>query len=401
MPGPAQRSSIPASGPSPTKGTGGPGAGNAPRVLGLDLLRAVAILAVVFAHGIVVLYPHMPAWFGLLGHGGFYGVELFFVLSGFLIGRILIRSSADLAQARNIGRFWTRRWFRTLPLFWLFLLVNIALELFVRGHSLHLTDVLSHGFFLRNFSHDTLSFFGESWSLAIEEWFYLLFPAALWLGLRFSRRFDPVFLSVAAGFFLFSTVGRAYCGHIAGVTWADGPRKIVILRFDALMTGVFAAWIACRFPFAWRARARGAALAGTLLLAGLYANLWTIVDGKLAPGTDAFFARTFRFTLVSIGFALLLPASSAWKPSREFFGGRVIRLIALWSYALYLVHLPMMELVQQHAFPEWQRSFPQALASFTLQIGGSIAASALLYHGFEARCTRLRERFAPAVAPGS
>jgi peptidoglycan/LPS O-acetylase OafA/YrhL len=145
----------------------------------------------------------MPAWFGLLGHGGFYGVELFFVLSGFLIGRILIRYDSDLGNPGTVGVFYIRRWFRTLPLFWLFVVLNVLLEFQVKDHPISLGEVLEHGFFLRTFATYHPVFFPESWSLAIEEWFYLLFPAAIWLGLRFRRRFAPVFLTVAAAFFLF------------------------------------------------------------------------------------------------------------------------------------------------------------------------------------------------------
>ncbi|MFL6588990.1 MAG: acyltransferase family protein, partial [Chthoniobacterales bacterium] len=105
---------------------------NGGRVFGLDLLRAVAILMVVCAHGFVVLYPHFGEPLGFFGHGGFYGVELFFVLSGFLIGQILIRKGADLARAGNVAFFYTRRWFRTLPLFFLFLVANVILDFFLR-----------------------------------------------------------------------------------------------------------------------------------------------------------------------------------------------------------------------------------------------------------------------------
>src|SRR5204863_5095522 len=86
------------------------------RVFGLDLLRAAAIMMVICAHGFVVLYPHFGDALGVFGHGGFYGVELFFVLSGFLIGQILIRRGLALGRAANVAVFYVRRWFRTLPL---------------------------------------------------------------------------------------------------------------------------------------------------------------------------------------------------------------------------------------------------------------------------------------------
>ena len=369
-----------------------PGKGG--RVFGLDLLRTGAILGVVLAHGFVVLYPHMPPWFGLLGHGGFYGVELFFVLSGFLIGRILIGQGVELSRASSVGKFYLRRWFRTLPLFLLFLIVNVALENWLRHHSLSLSEIGTHGLFLRNFASNQMSFFAESWSLAIEEWFYLLLPALLWLGLLLSKRFDPVFLTVVAGFFVFSTVGRMHSALDPAATWDEWQRKIVLYRFDSLMTGILAAWISVRFPQRWRKHNALYAIIGLLLLAVMYSTLWKIDHGRIAFGDDSYFARTFRFTCVSVGFALLLPAAANWRLSAERFWSVPIRKIALWSYSLYLVHLPLFDLILRMASDGWHASAMQALILFTVQIGLVMAAAAFLYHFFEKPCTDLRERFA-------
>jgi peptidoglycan/LPS O-acetylase OafA/YrhL len=131
----------------------------------------------------------------------------------------------------------------------------------------------------------------------------------------------------------------------------------------------------------------------------MYATLWKIENGQLAFGDDNYFARTFRFTLVSIGFALLLPWASEWKLTGENFGSTAVRKIALWSYGLYLVHLPVFLLVSRAGFgADAPMSLAKALVSFALQIGGAILLSALLYRFFEAPCTRLRERAAPVVA---
>ena len=368
------------------------------RVFGLDFLRAMAIAGVVLAHGFGFLYPQMPAWFGLLGHGGFYGVELFFVLSGFLIGRILIRSNADLGNSRTVMVFYLRRWFRTLPLFWLFVGLNVLLEHTVKAHSLSLGEVLEHGFFLRTLVTYHPSFFPESWSLAIEEWFYLLFPAAIWIGLRFEKSFVRVFLSLAAAFFLFSTLGRMISASEPEATWSQWQRVIVIYRFDGLMLGVFAAWLSVRWPGLWRASPRPAALAGCLLLLGLYATLWRRAEGHFIFGPDDYFARTFRFNLVSLGFALLLPFASLWKVRREGMASLAVRKIALWSYALYLVHGPFFQLVAQYGFQDWRLSRAHALTLFFSAISGATLLSALLFHFYEHPCTALRERIAPLVA---
>jgi peptidoglycan/LPS O-acetylase OafA/YrhL len=369
------------------------------RVFGLDLLRAAAIMMVICAHGFVVLYRHFGDALAIFGHGGFYGVELFFVLSGFLIGQILIRTGSDLDQAGSVAFFYVRRWFRTLPLFFLFLIVNVAFERLFRAHPIGFGEALSHGFFLRNVTGFHMTFFPESWSLAIEEWFYLLFPAALWLFLKMTRRFDAVFLTAAFGFLAFSTVARMIGAQDPAATWSEELRMVVIYRFDALMIGMICAWLSLRYPQPWRRSALFAALAGLVLLLAMYATLWRIQNGQLAFGDDSYFARTFRFTLVSIGFALLLPWASAWKLAGENFGSTAVRRIALWSYGLYLVHLPVFLLVTRGGLgADAPMSLTAALFSFALQIGGAMLLSALLYRFFEAPCTRLREKAAPAVA---
>ena len=173
---------------------------------------------------------------------------------------------------------------------------------------------------------------------------------------------------------------------------------VVIYRFDALMIGMFAAWISVRFPVRWRKCGLLGALAGVALLFAMYATLWKIENHHLAFGDDSYFARTFRFTLVSLGFALLLPWASGWTLTKENFWSTAIRRIALWSYGLYLVHLPVFLIVTEWVFRDSSKSLFRALSSFALQIAGAIVLSALLYRFFESRCTRLREKAAPAVA---
>ncbi len=369
------------------------------RVFGLDLLRAAAILMVICAHGFVVLYPHFGEPLGIFGHGGFYGVELFFVLSGFLIGQILIRADTDLAGAGNVAFFYVRRWFRTLPLFFLFLIVNIAFERVFRAHDISAGEALTHGVFLRNFAGFHMTFFPESWSLAIEEWFYLLFPAVLWLGLKLTKRFNAVFLGAAFTFLAFSTVTRFVAASDPSATWEEGIRMVVIYRFDALMIGMLGAWLSIRFSRTWVRFAPLCAWCGVVLLLAMYATLWRIENGHLAFGDDDYFARTLRFTLVSLGFGLLLPWASGWKLVAENFSSVAVRKIALWSYSLYLVHLPVFLLVSRAGLgPDQPMPLAKALSSFALQIGGAIFLSALLYRFFELPCTRLREKAAPALA---
>ena len=156
------------------------------RVFGLDIIRAYAILQVVLIHGNLVLsnvntgFP----WVRLVE-----GVEVFFVLSGFLIGQILISTFEKKGfSAGVIMGFLKRRWFRTLPNYYLVLLVNVALVF--TGLIDEEAKYINYKYliFLQNFAHPLFGFFWESWSISVEEWFYLLFPATIIVGLLFQKR---------------------------------------------------------------------------------------------------------------------------------------------------------------------------------------------------------------------
>ena len=135
------------------------------RNFGLDLLRAIAILSVLISHSFYLL-PDPKKYIGFT-FGGWFGVQLFFVLSGFLIGTIIINNYDNNFSFKSIQHFWMRRWLRTLPAY---LFVITALML--------IKQVFDYRYFfflqgLINFNFDLLP---ASWSLCIEEWFYLLFP---------------------------------------------------------------------------------------------------------------------------------------------------------------------------------------------------------------------------------
>jgi peptidoglycan/LPS O-acetylase OafA/YrhL len=136
-------------------------------VFGLDLLRAIAILLVVFSS----LFFLMPNAQGLITQlmsiSNVIGVEIFFVLSGFLLGRkffyFVIKEDFNF---KLLSKFWIRRWFRVLPIYYLVLLINIVLTLYI-GLEIP-PDLWKYAFFLQNFSSPiNATFFYESWSLLL------------------------------------------------------------------------------------------------------------------------------------------------------------------------------------------------------------------------------------------
>jgi len=367
------------------------------RVIGLDILRCCAILGVLVAHGLTFLYPHVPPipigdWtflLGYLGHGGFYGVELFFVLSGFLIGRILLRTGDRLSEPSELLRFWSRRWFRTLPAYLLFLLINLAVILWVFSQPVPWDRFSGYLVFIQNFSNYGVFFFPESWSLAVEEWFYLLFPAVMWLLYRLRLPRDVVILGAGAAFYIFSTGVRWQFGADPAVDWTVEPRVVTIARFDAMMVGILAAWISLRYSSAFERFKWPTAIIGLASLGYAYTTLYAPAEAQ-----SRLFAETLRFNLVSFGFACLLPWGLHAKTTRIAGLDTGIRALACWSYSMYLSHMLVLRFLAERWMPEFNASPIQGYVAFVLFITITIGLSALVYRGFEKPFTAMRDRFA-------
>ncbi len=149
------------------------------RVYGLDVFRSFAILFVLIGHSLE--HSRISSQIQTFGHLGILGVELFFVLSGFLIGSMIMRliDNRRFHSLVDISIFWKRRWLRTLPLYFVALLAFLRFDY----HGRHeLLEYPAYFVFMQNFAYRMPDFFELSWSLAIEEHFYLLFPIVFLLG---------------------------------------------------------------------------------------------------------------------------------------------------------------------------------------------------------------------------
>jgi len=147
------------------------------RLPGLDGLRAIAVSWVMLVHLFTSQKINIenPFLRQLAASGGF-GVELFFVLSGFLITYLLLKEENQTGQI-NLKAFYARRAFRILPPAFTFLFLVFSTHIML-GKSVDLLEYFSAAFFFRNFTSGT-QLTGHYWSLAIEEQFYLLWPATL------------------------------------------------------------------------------------------------------------------------------------------------------------------------------------------------------------------------------
>lgn len=313
---------------------------------------------------------------------GFAGVEIFFVLSGFLIGSILINSLAlaEPGDWRWIKTFWARRWIRTLPNYYLFLGVH---RLVFGGASLG----AAHLIFCQNLLKSDASGFSVSWSLAVEEWFYLLLPLFTLLSLRAgaSRR-NSILIASAIIFILATTLKLILFEH---KTWDEGIRKVVFFRLDALMFGVLLAWIK-RYRAQW-----------FHILAGRKLNAFNLVFMslpllmvKMHASNNCDFPATrgnvLLFSWVDLCGAVLISWATTWKPMAPRANAVVLRL-SLWSYSIYLCHLPILRIFDTVAdyLPAFGLRIPFA-ATVVSMIAASIGTAAFVYRFFEVPILKLR-----------
>lgn len=346
----------------------------------LDICRSLAISLVLLSHGRHFLIPAFPAAQNFK-FGGFLGVELFFVLSGFLIGSIMLRSAkASRSAVSWIPLFWTRRWLRTLPNYLLFLVLNFALASSIRPAEL--PNIFYYLTFTQNFAWAHPPFFGEAWSLAVEEIFYLLSPLLIAAFMFFGATAEKAMWRTAILVIVASTALRLLVLFLNNPVLDEGLRKITVLRLDSIMFGVLAALLMKRWTDQAMVFRLAIGLTMLFLLCGYIAS-WP--DSQL---NESYAIRSSIFTLASlggVGFILLgIASKTRWRISF------VTERISRWSYSAYLANLPVLMLLAK--FQALATDAPSCIALFLAFILLTFLISASVYEFFEANILRLRDR---------
>jgi peptidoglycan/LPS O-acetylase OafA/YrhL len=305
---------------------------------GLDHLRTLAIAWVFFFH-----YPNvidMPDWAWDVKDFGWVGVDLFFVLSGFLIAKQLFTELLTFHKI-SIKRFFIKRFFRIIPVYLVVVAIYFLVPVFRERESLPaLWRFLS---FTQNIGLDPSinGTFSHAWSLCIEEQFYLLFPLIIIACVYLNIEKKGAYLLLA--FFLFACLFRLYLWHNYmdplieadgeygdfWITWLYYP---TYTRLDGLLTGISIAGLVVFYPGLKDKITRYAnflLLTGIIILTGAY---------YVCQPRVGFYANIFGFPLIAIGFGFMVLAAISPGCVLYKFKSRITSSIAILSYSIYLIH---------------------------------------------------------------
>jgi len=366
------------------------------RLHGLDTLRSLAILVVMVFH----LQPYLPDSFAVAGRFGWMGVDLFFVLSGYLIGWQLLKPYLSGNQP-SITVFYRRRAFRILPAYLFVVLLYFAVPVWREFPGLSpLWEFLT---FTQNLLIDIRNHraFSLAWSLCVEEHFYLVLPLLIVLMMRKPsiRTTVTVLPSVVLfgiclrTFILFQDlrpagpddVGWRYMEHLYYPTYT---------RLDGLVAGVALVCLRTFRPAWWAAIARR----GHLLMAAsgmlIAAAMWMFQDGQGAVTGPAVWGVIIGFPTLSLGLGLLVASSlsnNGWLSRLRVPGANWVAMLA---YSLYLTHKEIAHLDRLY-FP--QLTDANGTAAVLLYTFTCFGAAALLYLGVERPFMMLRNRIDSAL----
>lgn len=372
-------------------------------------MRVLGIVSVVQLHvtSIFTYEEKLPlgTWWTTTSMSIFFGMDLFFILSGFLIGSILLRS-LESSGTQQVRRFYLRRAFRTFPAYYVVLTVLAVTATLTAtltaGQRHHLPFEYAY---LTNYMpirrKDLVMLWG--WSLALEEQFYLTVPVIFFM--LYKLRSDRLRLTLLGAFWASAFVSRLVI-YLRGHDWTPATLNHALYfrthtRFDTLVAGVMLAYVQER----WHAPI-AAWLKNPLARAGLamppLACLWLLMQPWMFGEKELLLVRVFCWgTLTSImyfGWVLLLLNGDGGVIQR-FLSAPIFRRIATLGYGVYLVHVPLCDalitpvarrLAKDHAWP-MPLVWPLAVIALVL---ASLAVAYGIHLFVEKPSLRLRDRLA-------
>ncbi|WP_439151718.1 acyltransferase family protein [Winogradskyella sp.] len=365
---------------------------SAKRVFGLDLLRALAILLVVFSSLYFLVSNTQGLVAQLISISGIIGIEIFFVLSGYLLGRkfYYLFLNKDFSF-KSISKFWIHRWFRVLPNYYLALFINIGLALYL-GLKLP-SDTWQYFLFIQNFSWSLDSaFFFESWSISIGEFAVLLGPLLLYLLmlLKLNIEKSKLFLGITLAIIFIGICTKwIYSSQDevkTMISWSSNLKTVVVYRIDAVYYGVLAAYISIMRPLFWKKVKFYTFLIGLLLFYFLFvyvpAKYWFIE-------THTHFWNVLYLPLCSIIITLMLPLLSQLR-TVYYIIDKPVRFISSIAYAIYVIHYSIMIGLLSQLIPTYNLPIFDRIVYGVVYLSGLILTGYIISRWFEKPIALLR-----------
>ena len=375
--------------------TAGPGR----HIPALDGIRALAILLVI-PHNVDVMSTSYPAFdypVAALSHAGWIGVQLFFVLSGFLISGNLLDSRGS---SHFFSAFFARRALRILPLYFSVLGVALVLAPALLPIPQSLRNTLPHQVWLWTFLSNWTDPYGGAvygfshfWSLAVEEQFYLLWPLVVFCC-------EPLtLLGVCLVLTGVALVARTVL--LATHFPHEALYMFTICRMDALALGAAAACLV-RIP---AALARISKMTRMIALLAAIVFLITVVATRGLAAYDIR-AQSIGYTLLALSFSLTilltaLPTKGIVATAMRILGSATLRPVGRYSYGMYMLHLPLHVFV---GMPILHRVVAEvtpgvALTYAALMTLATFAVGAVSYELLERRFLQMKRRFVAGPVP--
>ena len=355
----------------------------------LDALRGVAIVLVLF-HNLSIFVPSgsiVDKLWNAFVEAGWIGVQLFFVLSGFLITGILLD---DRDRPRAIRAFYIRRFLRIFPLYYaLLLLYFVIVPPFVPVLQRPFAEAIWYWLYLSNgswFAYGILPGLGHVWSLAVEEQFYVVWP---WVAVR-AR---PATLArICVGVVVGSLAAR---GVLHALRFPDlWLYSATLCRADALAMGALVA-LALRSD-TWRPRLTRA-LRPVGFLSGVALAVLTAITHGMNRNNPLI--QIWGYSLIGVGSAVLV-ALAARPDTPRWQRNATLRFFGKFSYGIYLVHPPLKHIVHHfHGAKLDAMMEVRPILTDVAFIGAisvaTIGVALLTWITLERPALRLKERLAP------
>jgi len=342
-------------------------------LVNLEGLRAFAVISVMISHWLNASYLFRVPF----GHAG---VQVFFVLSGFLITRILLNErSKNKELNKSLKTFYIRRTLRIFPLYYLVLALLLAFNVgeIQSGALWHLT--YTSNFY--NLAHQGWQFPSHFWSLAVEEQFYLVWPLII-LAMPIKWLKQSIWFCFLLGLLL--RWGGALLGGIRMYS------MIPFVNFDALAGGALIAYYSAE---------RVKKLFKTHIWIGLFVtwcSIWLMDNFQISTHTLRAAQHTIMI-LLFIGIVASLATTKQLKFSSVVFGNSFIRYIGKISYGIYIIHMFAPKfwrwLSQKDFLSQYSDWFVFGWSALFLNLAFTIILAGVSWRIIESPINRLKARF--------